>query len=302
MATNRARYITEAVLSGYEALGGKTEFTTLMQSIYRIMTDWFAYGDRKTSSLVTRLNDNPTVQNSFVTFRSDEGRGPKGYLFTKGGYLPHSMKVLIHVSPTYKMQSQRDIGQHISFLRATLQHEFSHMQQFALPNDAEQETRFSGHLVMNTMGKANWSVPAFKEFARSEITQRLGPGQDVRFGRAVPVNMPGGKHPYAGSWYQALPEEIMAWAIGVGVLIAALQRKSVQQIPLVHERLINDLHQIFDRLNPGGTGDSQAFKRFKKNLLEYLINHENYAPHIAATLIADAFRTAHKYYTPQRTG
>ena len=296
---SRAQHISglfEAVFSGMEPLGGRTQFETVLRRVYQILFDWKAYSfTGGVQGLATLLNKDETIQNGLLRFQISKHPRESTFLFINAGFHPNTLMIHVLLNPNFRAGSLSPTGlpQQIGLLRSTLQHEYVHMEQVSHISDTELEKRAHSHLIVNTMGMPKESLAQYKQKAGEYVRTHTPEGTTYRFARSVPS----GSSPavtLAQNWYQGLPEEIMGWAVGMGSLMSQIRRKPPLQTTVLIQRLHDEVWQILDRLDPQRTGDSLAFKRFKKSLLEYLVNHENYSPQVAVQDITNLFQHVRK--------
>lgn len=279
-SSNRAQDIIEAVLSGFD-MGGRDELHTAMQAVYRHLVTWSANPMHQVILLAKAIHNEPLIRALGINISAQ--KYPDKYtLFTGASTSAETGQVTLYLNPNFVFSNEKSLLQHVGILQSLIQHELTHRGQFVRRLSSPSMSTHADD-IKSAKGTQNvaWDMPL------RDYRQQIGREHGAQLIRALPVGIPNAQRTVA-DWYHGQPEEIMGWAVGIGSLLAQVNRKKLLYNTPPGLRLLNQVATIIQNL--GHSDESPAMKRFKKSLLEYLVSHENYAPHIAAQEITKIFQ------------
>lgn len=276
ISMNRAQYIIEAVLSGMEYLGGRPALTNIVQVFYRHLQEWGMNQPRKIGLLAKALHEDPTLREARINIQPLQHPNTH-MLFTAAAYNASNGKITVRMNPSFVFENEKRLLQHIGILQSMLQHEYTHKEQFnRMPAHASSK-RSDIHMARSYVSSEQSFADYRHEFEQSPTWK----DKNLRVARNVSVGIPRAEQT-AQQWYHSTPEEIMAWAVSIGSLMAQLRRKELpfDSRHLIALQLQAEVYTVVNTL--GQNSQSPAMNRFKRHLLDYLVQHEGYAPQMAA--------------------
>ena len=283
-SNNRAQHIIEAVLSGFEYLGSRPALSNVIQIFYRHMTKWSINQPMKIGYLAKSLSEDSELKSLHINIKPGKHSNPH-MLFTGATYDNASGNIDVFMNIGYIFENERRFLQHVGVLQSLLQHEYTHAEQFkrmpitASSRNPEVYMARGGH-------KPDQS---FTDYRREFFADPELEGTERRVARSVSVGIPRSQQT-ASQWYHSTPEEIMAWAVTIGSLLGQIRKKELPptSIPSLHLRA--EIRTVITAL--GQESNSPALNRFKRNLFDYLTQHEGYSSSRAVQDITALFHEA----------
>lgn len=274
--SNRSQRIIEAVISGQALFQGR-EFFDMLRDIQQAFLE-----GGTVKSLIKRLNTLESVTGGMMQFDLASKSVPPHVLFTGASFSPSTGIIWIHLNPNLGSGvgiSKTQIAMQMAHMQSYIEHEYVHMTQQGKRMDAG----YSGRgIISNRMG-----FPIDKPLSQyKQERQAKTPDVPVHFQRHMSVGV---DDPTVGSWYQAQPDEVMAWAVQLASLVDQQRRKNPAVADYLSKVITRDTNQVFKYLAPRGV-DTPAFNRFRKYMVEYLINHLQYSPHSAGQMVTQLFQ------------
>ncbi len=273
---NRAHQVLEAVLAGL-APPGRPPLNTIVQVFYRHMLKWAMNQPSPVVELAKTLVSDPDIKKARIVIEPLK-HPSKFSLFPGAAYDSSNGKVIIQLNPNFIFENEKRLLQHLSVLQSTLQHEYTHAEQFSRKATASP---FEDNMMVRHGSNFDQS---FHDYRREIGNTSNAP---ERIARNISVGIPYSQQD-VGQWYQSQPEEIMAWAVEIGSLMAQIEYKELPPTSIPVLTLRRSIGHILTNL--GHNQQSPAMNKFKRHLVDYLVQHQNYPTQKAVQDITRLFQ------------